>query len=98
MRYIDTFIPFEQIKRKALKDPLLRKMYDDLEPEFAIARAMIEKRLGLKMTQAALAKKMGTKQSAIARLESGSYNPSIALLKKTAKALGGRLKVSITSR
>jgi len=77
-----------------MKDPEFRKAYDALEPEFALASALIRKRIEKKMTQAQLAKKMGTKQSAISRLESGESNPSFAFLRKAAKALDSKLKIS----
>ena len=47
------------------------------------------------MTQEALAKKIGTKQSAIARFESGKTNPTISFLSNIAEALGGELTVSL---
>ncbi len=81
-------------KKRMLKDPEVRLAYDALEPEFALASALIRKRIEKKMTQAQLAKKVGTKQSAISRLESGESNPSFAFLRKVAKALGSKLKVS----
>lgn len=86
---------YSSTKRHLLKDRQVRQAYDSLDDEFAIVRMIIKRRLENGMTQAELAKKVGTKQSAIARLESGTYNPSIAFLKKVAKALGGELLVTI---
>lgn len=85
-----------ELKKEMLADPKAKQAYDDLEPEYAIIRAMIRKRAEKRMSQAQLARKIGTKQSAIARLESGTYNPSLAMLRKVAKALDGTLKISIT--
>lgn len=87
---------FNTLKKKLLKDPEFKREYDALGPQFALVEKLIEKRLERGMTQAALAKKMGTKQSAIARLESGSYNPTIAFLEKVAKALDAHVMVSIS--
>lgn len=84
---------YKDFKKQALKDKEIRKEYDALEPEFAIAQAIIEKRLEKGLTQADLAKKVGTKQSAISRLESGNYNPSIHFLEKVAKALSLNLVI-----
>ena len=70
--------------------------YDALELEFQIAVALIRRRLEKGLTQRELAKRVGTKQSAIARLESGSYNPTLGFLKKVTSALDARL--TITSR
>lgn len=79
--------------RELMKDPEFRKEYDALEPEFALIHSIIEKRLKKEMTQAQLAKKIGTKQSAVARLESGTSNPSMAFLSKVASALDARLQI-----
>jgi len=61
-----------------------------------LAKVIIEKRLAKWFTQANLAHKIGTKQSAIARLESGSYNPSLVFLVKIAKALDTKLTASLS--
>ena len=82
-------LDFEVWEKEALKDPKLRAEYDKLQPQFAILRARIEKRL----TQEELAKKIGTKQSVISRLESGRANPSVAFLKKLAQALNSHLEI-----
>ena len=87
---------FQEIKKQLLKDKKVRKAYDELGPEFALIRMIIKKRLDKGFTQAKLAKKIGTKQSAIARLESGAYNPTVIFLEKVAKALDARLVVSLS--
>jgi len=88
-------VPFKKILARALKDPEFKREYDALEPEFAIIRSIIRKRLQNGMSQKQLAQKMGTQQSALSRLESGTYNPSLAFLKKVSSALEGKLKISI---
>ncbi|MBU1152291.1 helix-turn-helix domain-containing protein [Patescibacteria group bacterium] len=87
---------YSNFKNRLLKDKELRNAYDELAPEFAIAQAVIAKRIEKGLSQSELAKKVGTKQSAISRLESGQYNPSIKLLDKVAKALRLRLIVSFS--
>jgi len=87
---------FQDFKSEALKDSLVKQAYDELAPDFAIAEAVIGKRLEQGMTQAELAAKVGTKQSAISRLESGRSNPSVSFLEKVAKALNLRLRISFS--
>jgi len=87
---------YSNFKTKLLKDKKIKKAYDQLEPEYRIIEMIIAKRLQAGLTQAELARKIGTKQSAISRLEQGSYNPSLALLNKVAKALGAELKISLS--
>ena len=86
---------FQSFKKRSLKNPAVRREYEKLEPEFALISAIIAHRIKTGMTQAALAHKIGTKQSAIARLESGTYNPSLTFLHKVAKALDTRLEISL---
>lgn len=90
-------IDYKKFRDKQLKeDSELKRYYSELEPEFAVIRAMIRKRNAKGLTQAQLAHKIGTKQSAVARLESGTYNPSLSMLQKVANALDAKLKISIT--
>ena len=86
---------YKNFKTKLLKDAKIKKAYSKLEPEFAVIKMIIAKRLKVGLTQAQLAKKIGTKQSAISRLEQGSYNPSLFFLTKISKALDAKLKISI---
>jgi len=87
---------YASTKKKLLQNKKVRAEYKKLEPEFALIETLIEKRLQKGLTQAALAKKIGTKQSAVARLESGSYNPSLSFLKKVANALDCKLLIGLT--
>ena len=78
---------FEKFKNELLKDNKFRKEYyrtDDLP--FEISEMIIKARIKRGMTQKELAKKVGTKQSSIARLENGNSLPSIKFLQKIAKA------------
>lgn len=86
---------FSEIKKKWFKNPKFKKEYDALEPEFALAEVLIRQRIEKGFTQAQLAKKIGTKQSAISRLESGDYNPTLEVLKKVARALGSKIEISL---
>ena len=86
---------FKEKKKGLMKDPEFRKEYDDLEPEFTIARALIEARTRSGLTQREVAKRMGTTQSAIARLERGHPLPSITTLKKYASATDSKVNISL---
>jgi ribosome-binding protein aMBF1 (putative translation factor) len=86
---------YQQIKKNLLKNKSTLKAYENLGPEFALVQMIIEKRLKRGLTQAELAQKIGTKQSAIARLESGTYNPTVNFLSKVAVALDAKLSFSI---
>ena len=87
---------FNSVKTELLKDQKVKSAYDELGPEFEFIQTLIEKRIEQGLSQAALAKKVGTKQSAISRLESGTYNPSVDFLKRIADALEVQLKVTLT--
>lgn len=76
-----------------LSDPEVRKEYDALETEYSIKSTIIRLRIEKGFTQADLAKLIGTKQSSIARLENGTYNPSIKMLTKIAQATGKNLRI-----
>lgn len=86
---------FQDFKKELLKNPEFRKEYQRLAPRYRVISEIITARLRRKMTQTELAKKVGTKQSAIARLESGNSNPSLDFLEKIATAMGGKLQIRI---
>ena len=76
------------LHKKWSRDPEYRAAYDELGPEFDLARSLIEAR------QEQLARKMDTTQSVIARLESGRVRPSTKTLEKFARATKTQLKIS----
>ena len=76
------------------KNPDYQKAYEELNPEFELASAIISARAGAGITQQELAKRMNAKQSAIARLESGKQNTTIETLERIAQATGTHLKIS----
>ena len=86
---------FEAYRRKALKQPAIRSEYEKLAPEFAVARTLIAARMAAKMTQGEVAKRMGTSQSAVARMESGRALPSTSSLIKYAEAVGRKLTIGL---
>ena len=89
---------YKQFKTKLLKDKKIKKAYEKLGPEFSLIAMFIKKRIERGLTQKELAQKIKTKQSAISRLESGSYNPSIVFLQKVADGLNTKLKVSLEKK
>lgn len=89
---------YKQFKKRLLNDSKVKKAYEDLGPEFALIEMFIKKRLEKGLTQKTLAQKLGTKQSAISRLESGAYNPSFSFLQKVARAMDAELEVALTEK
>jgi DNA-binding transcriptional regulator YiaG len=86
---------FEAYKRKALKKPAIRAEYERLAPEFAVAKVLIAARTAAKLTQGEVARRMGTSQSAVARMEAGRTLPSTSSLIKYAKATGRKLSIDL---
>ncbi len=87
-------IRFDDLQKKWMKEPGYRKAYEALEEEFALVAELARARLRAGLSQAQLAKRMKTTQSAIARLESGRGRPSTTTLSRFAKVTGHRLKIS----
>ena len=84
----------EAWKRQKMKDPAFKAAYDALEEEFALIRELIGARAKAKLSQAQVAKRMGTSQSAVARLESGR-TPSLTSLRRYAKAVGRKVEIKL---
>lgn len=87
--------PFTQLKKELLQNTDVAREYKRLTPRYQVISGLIAARLKKGYTQKELADKIGTKQSAIARLESGSVNPSLGLLEKIASVMGYRLTVQL---
>lgn len=87
-------IPARESFERLRNEPNFSAAYDALEEEFALAATLIEARSRANMTQEQVAERMGTTQSAIARLE-GGHLPSTRTLERYAKATGHRLRISL---
>lgn len=87
---------FRQDLEKRLKNPEFRKEWANSEVEYQLGRKLIEVRLKRELSQRELAKKVGTSQAAISRIEGMSANPSLSLLKRIAQALNSKLKISFS--
>ena len=87
----------KQFKTHALSKPSVRKAYDQLSDEFAFLDEVLKARTASGLTQAEVAARVGTTQSAIARLESptSSHSPSVGTLQKYAKALGFKVEIRL---
>lgn len=90
-------IPFDEIKRRALMDPAVKAEYDRIGPEFEIAAELIRARVRAGLSQAELAARMGTSQSAVARLEGGQTLPSTKTLLRFAEATGSKVQVRLSA-
>ena len=86
---------WERAKETIRENADVNKELKENEAEYEIIRNIIRVRKEKKLTQKELAEIVGTKQSNISRLESGSYNPSLELLKRIAIAMGKHLEIKI---
>lgn len=87
---------WKEVKNELLFDKSVKKEYERLTPHYAMISEIISARTKKKITQKELAEKIGTKQSAIARLESGTSNPSFGFLEKIAEVLGCKLTIHLS--
>ncbi|MBI2315174.1 helix-turn-helix transcriptional regulator [Candidatus Daviesbacteria bacterium] len=84
---------WETHRKILMRDPEVRKAWEETRLEYEIAKALILARAKKSLTQAQLAKKLKTKQSVISRVESGKSTPSLSFLKRLASVLGTSLSV-----
>ncbi|MBQ1417561.1 MAG: helix-turn-helix transcriptional regulator [Selenomonas sp.] len=86
-------ITFRDSLNKRMESEKFRKEYEDIQPEMDIIRAIVKARKEQQITQAELAARTGINQGDISRLERGTRNPSLNMLKKLASGLGMQLKI-----
>ena len=87
----------KELKSRALERDDVKIEYDRLDEEFAFLDEFLKARVATGMSQAEIAERMGTTQSAVARLESGrgKHSPSLSTLRKYARALGFRIDLRL---
>lgn len=84
---------YKRFKEQMLENKQIREEYDALETEFDIIQAMIDARKKQNLTQRELSERTGITQADISRIEKGTRNPSLDMLKRLAKGLGMRLRI-----
>lgn len=81
-----------------LKNPKFRKKYEEESHKLSIAEQLVKVRLEANLTQAELAKRVGTTASAISRYENADYDRyEINTIRKIVEACGGKLQIIITA-
>jgi ribosome-binding protein aMBF1 (putative translation factor) len=84
---------YKSYKEKVLQNPEVKEEYDQLQPEYDIIQAMIDARISQNITQKELSARTGITQADISRIENGTRNPSLNMVKKLAQGLGMQLKL-----
>lgn len=91
--------PHDEMIAEWMKEPAFKMAYDALEPEFSLFDELLKARQEAGLTQAGVAQRMGSKASAVARLESGGgrkkHSPSVATLRRYAEAVGCQLEIKL---
>ena len=83
----------QELTNELMQDPEFVKEYEAIQPEVNISRAILNARINAGMTQVELSQKSGISQADISRLEKGTRNPSLNLLKRLAEAMDSTLSI-----
>ena len=84
---------YKDYKKKALSNPEVKNEYEALQPEYDLIQAMIDARVSQNITQKELSDRTGITQADISRIENGTRNPSLAMVKRIASGLGMQLRL-----
>ena len=84
---------FDDMLDEQLKDIKFRKEYEDIQPEMDVIRAIVDARTAQNLTQKELSKRTGINQADISKLENGTRNPTVSLLKRLAEGMGMELRI-----
>ncbi len=88
----------KEFKDEQMQDVEFVKEYEAIQPEFDVIRAIVDARTSQNMTQKELAERTGINQADISKLENGTRNPSVNLLKRLAEGLGMALKIEFVPK
>ena len=81
-----------------LKDDDFRKEYEAIQPEMDVIRAIVDARTSQNLTKKELAERTGINQADISKLENGTRNPSVNLLKRLADGMGMALRIEFVPK
>lgn len=88
-------LDFDDVLNEELKNPKFKKMYDEYGRQLELSYKILQLRKERKMSQETLAKRIGTTQSNVARMEAGNQNFTLSLLNKVANALDAKLEINL---
>ena len=88
----------KEFKDEQMQDVEFVKEYEAIQPELDVIRAIVDARTSQNMTQKELAERTGINQADISKLENGTRNPSVNLLKRLAEGLGMALKIEFVRK
>ena len=87
-----------KVINEQLKDPEFKREYEKLQPEMDVIRAMVDARISQNLTQKQLSDRTGIDQADISKLENGTRNPTLNLLKRLADGMGMSLKIEFIQK
>lgn len=88
----------DELFAKEMRDPEFAGEYERLQPERDIIRALVDARTSQNLTQKELAARTGINQADISKLENGTRNPSINLLKRLAEGMNMVLRIEFVPK
>ena len=91
-------ITFDDMLNEQLQDPEFRKEYEAIQPELDVIRAIVDARISQNLTQKELSERSGINQADISKIENGTRNPSLNLLKRLADGMGMVLKIEFVPK
>jgi transcriptional regulator with XRE-family HTH domain len=87
-----------QFKDEQMQDSEFVREYESIQPELDVIRAIVDARTSQNLTQKELAERTGINQADISKLENGTRNPSVNLLKRLAEGMGMALKIEFVPK
>ncbi len=88
----------QEFLKEQMQDDDFRKEWEDMQPEMDVIRAMVDARISQNLTQKELAERTGINQADISKLENGTRNPTLKLLKRLADGMGMTLKLEFVPK
>lgn len=91
-------ITFKDMLDEQMQDEEFKKEYEAIQPEMDVIRAIVDARNSQNLTQKELAERTGINQADISKIENGTRNPSLNLLKRLADGMGMVLKIEFVPK
>jgi len=86
---------FQKHLQESLHDKDFKEAYDKKELRFKVIDILVGIRVQYKLTQAELAKRLGTTQTVISRIENGSVNVGIDFLQRVGAAFDKKIEINV---